>query len=134
MILPGSPILYLIVVVGVFVYFAFKGGGRKGHSSVIRAKTPDELHEEEYRRQDNVISLYNNNNPNCYRSEYARYIVWLYEHRDGMRPKTVEKVVEAYREKKEIMDSERKNKRLYEWWLFKHSSEYEKELALIGSK
>ena len=61
MILPGSPILYLIVVVGVFVYFAFKGGGsstRKEEKSIY-----------------DIYKEIGENSP-----EYKRYQSWLEKH------------------------------------------------------
>lgn len=127
-----SPIVSLVVVVGVIIYYALTSGGEKEHTAYTpRVKTKEELLEEEFRRQDRIVSLYHSKSAKAFQDEYARYIVWQYQHRDGKRPPTMEEVIEDYRKKKELMDKEREDKRLYNWWLFKHSDEYEKEMARV---
>ena len=61
MILPGSPILYLIVVVGVFVCFAFKGSG-----STAR------------KEKKSIYDIYKEIGENT--TEYIRYQNWLEKH------------------------------------------------------
>ena len=74
MILPGSPILYLIVVVGVFVYFAFKGGGRKKETSPTKMRNGEEF-------KDWYMKLCEQNRKrNEERLEEIRYQKWLVSH------------------------------------------------------
>lgn len=90
-----DPIAMLIVVAGVFVYFAFKGGGK---IKPVILSQPLKV-KEDIKKNERVSIL------------------------------PVEEIVENYRTRKERTDAERKDKLRYEWWLFKNSNEYERELT-----
>lgn len=92
-----DPIASLLVVAGVFIYFACKGSGKskpKYYCQPLKSKNDIKKDEKE-------------------------------------SPLPVEEIIENYRIRKERIDAEREDKRRYEWWLFKNSDEYEKELARI---
>lgn len=124
-------IFSLTVLFIVLLCVAFKGGRkRKSPSCSLVPKSKEELQEEEYKRQDYIVSRWKQGFfTGRYESEYVRYILWLYKYRDGKVPPTLAEIYEDIRIRKEKEAEERKDKRLYEWWLFKHSDEYEKELA-----
>jgi hypothetical protein len=92
-----DPIASLIVVAGVFIYFACKGSVKSktnSYGQTLRSK-------DEIKKDEKTSSL------------------------------SIEQIVENYRIRKERIDAEREDKRRYEWWLFKHSDEYEKEMERI---
>ncbi|MGX8695078.1 MAG: hypothetical protein ACSW8D_01730 [Prevotella sp.] len=132
MILPGDPLLYFFVVVGVLVYYAFKGDGKKtATKNAPLSKTESELQDEEFKRQDHVVELYKTHHSECFRNEYNRYVVWLYEHREGMRPKTLDEFIDDYAAKRRVHQEDREQRRLYEWWLYKQSEQYEQDKKQI---
>lgn|GEM_PF-4143532 len=132
MMLPYDPILSPIIVIGVFVYFACKMVGENClKTNYCRQKSDAELQDEEYQRQDEVVALYKAHHSACFRGEYNRYIIWLYEHRDGRRPPTIEEIVEDYGKRREAERKAREEKRLSDWYLFKQSPAYKKEMERI---
>ncbi len=133
MMLPYDPMLSLLVVVGVFVYFALKGMAEKNNSRGWREvqKTPDQLRDEEYKRQKDIVSWYEKGYTGRCHGEYARYVLWLYQHRDGRQPPTIEEIVEDYGRRREAERKAREEKRLCDWQLFKQSPEYKKEMKRI---
>ena len=66
MFVPADPIVTAIVVVGVFVYFAFKGGGRTKKKDDSNQDFIKWLREREIERSP----------------ENVRYQNWLYDHRE----------------------------------------------------
>lgn len=131
--LPGDPILYAVVVIGAFIYYALKGSGEETASRALagRKRTPAKLREDECSRQQEIVSWFEKGYTGRCQGEYERYVLWLYQHRDGKRPPTLEEIVEDYRKRREEERTANEEKRRREWLRYKQSPEYEKEMERI---
>ena len=79
MILPGSPILYLIVVVGVIVYYACKGVSCKASTKQHSEK---EKWSDEVKRREEYVKEALEKNPDAVNCKHD-YLMWLYTHQQG---------------------------------------------------
>lgn len=72
-----------VVVVGVFIYYAVKGGSKKTKTSAKSlCMTKEERLKAEMDMQEEIVEFYKKGIQ--YRrctQEYARYVIWLYNHR-----------------------------------------------------
>ena len=80
MILPGDPILYLFLIVGVFIYYAFKSLGEVEPDAPVSVKPKTKAEErtevEEY--HDRFIQQLKDSGKDVTKCD--GYITWLYNH------------------------------------------------------
>ena len=78
-----DPIIAAVLVVGVFIYYAVKGGSKKNKTSAKSlCMTKEERLKAEMDMQEEIVEFYKKGIQ--YRrctEEYARYVIWLYNHR-----------------------------------------------------
>ena len=129
-----DPIGSLFVVVGIVIYHAFKSLGevRPAASVSVKPKTKEEEWAEEVRRRERIIQLVERGLISKYSTDdYQRYVIWLSDHQNGVRLPTPDEQHAEWLRQIEENRVKKEDKRLYEWWLFKHSDEYEKEMARL---
>ncbi len=83
MMLPFDPILTPLIVIGVFIYYAVKGGSKEAKTSAKSlCMTKEERLKAEMDIQAEIVEFHKKGIQ--YRrctQEYARYVIWLYNHR-----------------------------------------------------
>ena len=83
MMLLYDPIMSAVLVVGVFIYYAVKGGSKKNKASAKSlCMTKEERLKADMDMQAEIVEFHKKGIQ--YRrctQEYARYVIWLYNHR-----------------------------------------------------
>lgn len=72
-----DPIASLIVVAGVFIYFACKVGSEK---KPVKTRTEKEKWDDEVKRREEYVKMAKENHPN-WKDAKNDYVMWLYNHR-----------------------------------------------------
>ena len=122
-------VIQALLVVGVFFYRLVESMSSKVLPSDVHPAPKETPRDKQYRRQVCIAEEWDKGRfSRLGEYEYVRYIVWLYEHRDGKRPKSIEEIADDYNRRRRAFFENREEKRRYEWWLYKNSEQYQMDI------